>query len=93
MMTKYQIERTNRFKREYRLAKRRGQDVGRLHRIIFLLANGDSPPPECNDHALTGDYIGCRECHIAPDWLLIYQITEDEFILLLIRTGSHSDLF
>lgn len=93
MKMKYEIERTTRFKREYRMALRRGQNVDRLRKIIFLLANGEKLPLECKDHALAGSFTGCRECHIAPDWLLIYQIAEKELVLLLLRTGTHSDLF
>jgi len=89
---KYQIERTSKFKRDYRLAKRRGQNIERLHEIILMLASGEKLPLECMDHPLKGDYGGCRECHIAPDWLLIYQIEKDELVLLLLRIGSHSDL-
>ncbi len=90
---RYLIERTTRFKREYRLAKRRGQNIDRLHSVIFSLANGEELSPEYKDHALAGEYMGCRECHIAPDWLLVYQIVEKELVLILTRTGTHSDLF
>ncbi len=58
-----------------------------------MLAEQKPLPPKYNDHALTGDYSGCRECHISPDWLLIYEIYEDELLLYLTRTGTHSDLF
>ena len=58
-----------------------------------LLAEGRGLPAEYKDHALSGDYIGCRECHIAPDWLLVYEIIEGELLLYLTRTGTHSDLF
>ncbi len=61
--------------------------------IIKKLANGETLPEKHKDHALSGDYIGCRECHITPDWLLIYEIDNGELILYLTRTGSHSDLF
>jgi len=92
-MIKYQIERTTKFKREYRLAKRRGKKINELHKVIFLLADGEELPPEYKDHPLSGEYSDCRECHIEPDWLLIYQIAENELVLLVLRTGSHSDLF
>ena len=81
------------FRRDYKRIVRRGYDVRLLENVVQLLAE-EKPLPEKNrDHALSGDYIGCRECHITPDWLLIYQIYEEELYLLLSRTGSHSDLF
>ena len=81
------------FRRDYKRIVRRGYDVRLLENVVQLLAD-EKPLPEKNrDHALSGDYIGCRECHITPDWLLIYQIYEEELYLLLSRTGSHSDLF
>lgn len=64
-----------------------------LKDIIEKLAQGEPLPEKNRDHALTGDYKGCRECHIKPDWLLVYQIYNDELTLYLIRTGTHSDLF
>ena len=64
-----------------------------LEEVIEILANGETLPEKYNDHNLTGDYSDCRECHITPDWLLIYKISNDELILYLTRTGTHSDLF
>ena len=61
--------------------------------IISLLADEKSLPENYKDHQLAGNYIGCRECHITPDWLLIYEVVHGELLLLLTRTGSHSDLF
>ena len=66
---------------------RRGYDISLLTEIIRKLSEKNK------DHSLSGDYIGCRECHITPDWLLIYEIYDRELILYLTRTGSHSDLF
>jgi mRNA interferase YafQ len=60
---------------------------------IKLIANGEKLPEKYKDHPLSGDYLGCRECHITPDWLLIYRIHEEKLILVLTRTGTHSDLF
>ena len=75
------------FRRDYKRIVRRGYDVRLLENVVQLLAE-EKPLPEKNrDHALSGDYIGCRECHITPDWLLIYQIYEEELYLLLSRTG------
>ncbi len=90
---KYEIERTTKFKKEYKNAIKRGLDISLLDNIIIKLSNGESLPNENQDHVLVGNYKGYRECHIAPDWLLIYKIQKDVLILTLTRTGSHSDLF
>ena len=81
------------FKKDYRRIKRRGYDTRLLEKVVGLLAEDKSLPPEYRDHALSGSYSGCRECHIAPDWLLIYEVVERELVLYLMRTGTHSDLF
>ena len=81
------------FKKDYKRIVRRGYDVRLLEKVIELLAEQKPLPEQYHDHNLTGNYAGCRECHITPDWLLIYQIYEEELYLLLSRTGSHSDLF
>lgn len=84
---------SNRFKKDLRLAAKRGQDLSQLEAIVDQLA-AQQPLPERNrDHDLTGDYIGFRECHIRPDWLLIYRVDGEQLLLFLFRTGSHSDLF
>ena len=80
-------------KRDYKRVLRRGCDPQLLASIITMLANREALPAANRDHALTGNYKGMRECHIQPDWLLIYQIREEALILVLARTGSHSDLF
>ena len=90
---KYEIQRTSSFKRDYKLAKKRGYDISKLKTVITLLADGNDLPATYNDHALTGNWIGYRELHIAPDWLLVYRIYEQQLILSLTRTGTHSDLF
>ena len=82
---------TNRFKRDYKKAKKRRQDISRLLEMISRLANGEKLEQRYRDQALGEEYLDCRECHIEPDWHLIYRLTEEE--LVLIRTGSHSDLF
>ncbi|MBQ8885343.1 MAG: type II toxin-antitoxin system YafQ family toxin [Clostridia bacterium] len=92
-MQKYDVIFTPSFKRDYKLIQKRGYDVGLLKEIVTKLANGEELPERNRDHALTGNYKGCRECHIKPDWLLIYQIADEELILFLTRTGTHSDLF
>jgi mRNA interferase YafQ len=89
----YEIERTGRFKHDYKLIKKRGYDISLLRDVIYTLAEGGSLPEKHKDHALTGDWAGHRECHVQPDWLLIYRIFNDRLILVLSRTGTHSDLF
>ena len=81
------------FKKDYKRIKKRGYNIRLLKRTIELLAAGQGLPPEYRDHALSGNYSGCRECHIAPDWLLVYEIVERELLLYLTRTGTHSDVF
>ena len=81
------------FKRDYKRIKKRGYNIRLLEQVIALLAEGQELPASYRDHALTGDYSGCRECHIAPDWLLVYEVRQDELLLYLTRTGTHSDLF
>ena len=89
------IEYQGQFKKDYQLAVKRGCDIAELQNVISLLANEQPLPEKYRDHALTNSrvYKGVRECHIKPDWLLIYKIYNDSLILKLIRTGSHSDLF
>lgn len=84
---------SNRFRKDLKLLRRRGCDMALLEEVIDRLAAGETLAPKYRDHQLTGDYDGFRECHIAPDWLLVYQIREKELLLLLSRTGTHSDLF
>lgn len=90
---KYEIIRTSQFKKDYKTAVKRGLRIDRLKQVITLLADGQTLPESYRDHALKGDYAGYRECHIGPDWLLVYKIAEELLILTLYRTGSHSDLF
>ncbi len=92
-MQKYKVIPTNSFRRDYKLISKRGYKTELLQEVVTMLANGEALPERYRDHMLTGEYDGCRECHIRPDWLLIYQIKNDELILYLTRTGSHSDLF
>ena len=84
---------TNRFKKDLRLAKKRGYNVELLDNVVDTLAAKQPLDEKYLDHPLSGDYAGFRECHILPDWLLIYRVDEDELFLLLSRTGSHSDLY
>ena len=89
---KYEVKFTSQFKKDYKLAQKRGRDISALEKIIEMLADGQNLPEEYNDHQLIGNYRGCRECHIAPDWLLIYKLFENVLVLELSRTGTHSDL-
>lgn len=81
------------FKKDYKRIVKRGYDMRLLEKVIELLANQKPLPEKNRDHQLSGDYAACRECHITPDWLLIYEVADEELILYLTRTGSHSDLF
>ena len=80
-----------RFRRDVKLARRRGEDLSKLRELILLLAEGGPLPPCCKDHPLSGEWKHYRDCHIEADWLLIYKIDGDD--LYLVRTGTHSDLF
>jgi mRNA interferase YafQ len=86
---------TNQFKRDYKLAVKRGFNPEKLSIVVKMLCNEEQLPEAYRDHALVNsrNYKGMRECHIQPDWLLVYKIEQDALILRLIRTGSHSDLF
>ena len=84
---------TTQFKKDYKLALKRHLDIDLLDDVIRCLARGETLPEKNKDHALTGDWVGHRECHILPDWLLVYRIEDDVLVLTLARTGSHSDLF
>lgn len=90
---KYTVKPTTQFKRDYKLAIKRGLDIRLLDDVIAALAMGTSLPEKNRDHALSGTWAGHRECHVLPDWLLIYRIDDDVLVLTLSRTGSHSDLF
>lgn len=92
-MTKYEIRNTTQFKKNYKLAKRRGMNITLLKDIVTKLANGEPLNARHKDHPLSGDWIGHRECHVQPDWLLVYRIENDILVLTLSRTGTHSDLF
>ena len=84
---------TSQFKKDYKLAIKRGYRIEELDRVITMLANNLILPVKYKDHELSGVWKGFRECHIEPDWLLIYRVINNDLILTLIRTGSHSDLF
>ena len=81
------------FKKDYKKAVKRHCDFEELFKVIELLKNQQPLPPEKRDHALTGDYSGYRECHVHPDFLLVYKVVDSQLQLYLYRTGTHSDLF
>ena len=85
------LSQTSQFKKDVKRQARRGKDLGKLEAIVRLLIEDPELPAMYRDHALVGSWIGRRDCHIEPDWILIYRITEDE--LRLERTGTHNDLF
>ncbi len=93
---KYKIKWSTRFKKDYKLAIKRGYNIDLLDEVIRLIARGDQQEKlieEYHDHELGGDWKGHRELHVLPDWLLIYYLQNDVLVLTLSRTGSHSDLF
>ena len=93
--TKYLVVSSSRFKKQLRKAAKQGMDINKLNTIVNKLADGESLEEKYRDHHLkdTDNYKNCRECHIEPDWLLIYTYVDNELILYLIETGSHSELF
>ncbi len=92
--TKYSIQGLNKFKKQLKKAEKQGKDIRKLRPILLTLANGGRLEPKYKDHALIDNkyYKNCRECHITPDWLLIYTYEEEQLILLLVSTGSHSEV-
>jgi mRNA interferase YafQ len=87
------FSRTSQFKKDVKLAGRRGKDPAKLKAVIDLLIDGDDLPVQYKDHPLRGNFAGSRDCHIEPDWVLIYTLTENNSHVRFERTGTHSDLF
>jgi len=90
---KYAVRQTTKFRKDLKKMLKRGADRTKLSVVVKMLAQGKPLPPQCRDHALTGDMAGTRDCHITPDWLLLYRIENDVLVLTLTRTGTHADLF
>lgn len=92
---KYKIDATNDFKREYKKLKKQGKKLNKLANIVNRLANDEVLEPKYKDHQLTNSkrFTNCRKCHIEPDWLLVYRKSKEEVLILLVETGSHSELF
>lgn len=84
---------SNRFKKDLKLVKKRGLKIDNLRNVVNSLAAEEKLNDKYCDHALTGNYRGFRECHVEPDWLLVYRVDQNELELFLFRTGTHSDLF
>lgn len=76
-----------------KLAKKQGKNIDKLFDVISTIAEGKKLDEKYRDHNLSGDYAGCRECHVEPDWLLIYEVMENILVLMLYRVGTHSELF
>lgn len=90
---KYNVQFTNQFKKDLKLAKKQNKNLDKLFEVIHILADGGTLDAKYRDHELTGNYKGARECHIGPDWLLIYEIQDGALVLMLYRLGTHSELF
>ena len=90
---KFEIIYTGQSKKDVKLLKKQGKNFDKLFNVIEKLANDETLDPKNRDHSLSGNFSNCRECHVEPDWLLIYQKNESALVLLLVQTGSHSDLF
>lgn len=93
--TKYTIKYTNKFKKQFKKIMKQGKNEQKFLSVLEYLANGIALPEKYRNHNLigSGEYPSCSECHIEPDWLLVYKIQNEELILLLFATGSHSELF
>ena len=89
----YSLEFTNQYLKDLKLARKRNLDEEKLNLVIKILISGEKLPPQFKDHHLTGTYKGLYECHLLPDWLLIYSRNKTIKLITLIRTGTHSDLF
>lgn len=87
------FSRTSQFKKDVKRAGRRGRDMAKLKAALELLIAGGPLPPEFKDHPLRGNFAGSRDCHIEPDWVLIYTLTDQDAHVRFERTGTHSDLF
>ncbi len=84
---------TAKFKKDFKRLQKQGKNMGLLASALEMLASGQSLPENMRDHSLSGDYRGHRECHLAPDWLLVYRVDKERLVLTATRTGSHSELF
>lgn len=90
---KYEVKFTSQFKKDLKLAKKQNKNLDKLFEVVELLASGNTLGTQFHDHELSGRFKGTRECHIEPDWLLVYEILDDVLVLMLYRLGTHSELF
>ena len=90
---KYEVKFTNQFRKDIKLAKKQNKDLNKLFAVVNILAEGGILEAKYRDHDLSGEYKGTRECHVEPDWLLVYEIQNDVLVLMLYRLGTHSELF
>lgn len=93
--TKYEIKAIGKFKNQLKKVVKQGKDISKFREVLIVLANGERLDEKYRDHKLINDnhYKDCRECHIEPDWLLVYKYNENELILFMVGTGSHSEIF
>ena len=89
----FEVRYTAKFKKDLKIAARQGKNFDVLFNVVEKLAQGEKLDVKFRDHALTGNYVGYRECHLEPDWLLVYRYIDQILVLSLSRLGSHSDLF
>ena len=90
---KYEVKFTSQFKKDLKLAQKQNKELDKLFEVVNILADGGTLEAKYRDHDLSGDYKGTRECHIEPDWLLVYEIRDEVLVLMLYRLGTHSALF
>lgn len=93
--TKYNVQYTSRFKKEFKKVLKQGKDENKFLEVLKVIANGEELEPKYRNHKLINDktFKDCQECYITPNWLLVYKIQDNDLVLLLFATGSHSDLF
>lgn len=89
----YEIKYTSQFKKKLKLCNKRGLDMSKLANVLNILSRGETLPAQYRQHKLSGNFVDCWECHIQPDWLLIWKQNDTELLLLLVDTGTHSDIF
>lgn len=90
---KYKVDFTAQFKKDIKLAQKQGKNIDKIFEVVDKLANDEVLDEKYRDHTLSGKYAGYRECHVEPDWLLVYRKYQTELILMLVRCGSHAELF
>ncbi len=90
---KYLVKFTNQFKKDLKLAKKQNKNLDKLFEVVNIIADGGTLDARYRDHDLSGNYKGTRECHVEPDWILVYEIRDEVLVLMLYRLGTHSELF